>query len=87
MTRRHWYPTLSLSLELKALPPPGRGWEWLFMRVECHTICNGRMDLDVVICDEEGTIVAVSKHMALVVDVSRNSIKGGEKKGGEEAKL
>lgn len=87
MRGRYYYPTLSISLELKALPPPGRRWEWLFMHAEYGTIRNGRMDVEVAICDEEGTIVAVSKQVTLAVDISRNRVKGGEKEDGEAAKL
>ncbi|KAF8242408.1 hypothetical protein K440DRAFT_490208, partial [Wilcoxina mikolae CBS 423.85] len=72
--RRHWYPTLSLGMEIKMLPPFG-GWEWLYVRIESCIIRNGRMDLEVVICDEKAQVVAISKHMALILDVSRNRIK------------
>jgi len=29
--------------------------EWLFTRLEAHQIQNGRMDLDVLVLDEDGT--------------------------------
>ncbi|KAA8908959.1 thioesterase-like superfamily-domain-containing protein [Sphaerosporella brunnea] len=81
--KMHWYPTLSLALDIKALPPPG-GWEWLFVRIECGTIRGGRMDVDVTICDENERIVAISRHVAIIVDAARNSVKAP---AGETAKL
>jgi hypothetical protein len=68
---------------MKMLPPPG-GWEWLYVRIECCSIRNGRMDIEVVICDEDAQVVAVSKHVALIIDVSRNKIKDKKE---DEAKL
>jgi hypothetical protein len=35
-------------------------------------IKNGRMDLEVVILDEEGDIVALSHHIAFAVPLERN---------------
>lgn len=72
--RVYWYPTLSLSLDVKALPPKG-GWEWLYCRIECAVIRGGRMDIGVVICDEDSNIVAISRHVAVVVDSARNTVK------------
>ena len=51
---------------------PEEGVEWLFVRVQAKQIKNGRMDLDVVIIDEEGDIVALSQHVALVLSAERN---------------
>ena len=33
------------------------------------------MDIDVVICDEDSKIVAISRHVAVVVDSARNTMK------------
>jgi hypothetical protein len=68
---RFWYPTLLLNLDVKKALPE-EGVEWLFARVETKQIRNGRMDLDVVILDERGDIVALSQHVALVVGSDRN---------------
>lgn len=74
-TRRlHWYPTLSLSLEIKKLPPPG-GWKWLFVRIEAGVIKNGRFDINVTICNEDKEIVAISRHVAVILDATRNNTK------------
>lgn len=69
-----WYPTLLLNLDVKKVLPE-EGVEWLFVRVEAKKIKNGRMDLEIIILDEGGDIVALSHHVALAVDASRNVAK------------
>jgi Thioesterase-like superfamily len=68
---RFWYPTLSLTLDIKTALPPA-GVEWLFVRVAAKVIRNGRMDLEVLVLDEAGGLVAISSHVALVMGVERN---------------
>lgn len=83
MRVRSWYPTLSLSLEVKQQGP----WEWVGLRVEARRLVNGRFDVDVVIVDERGEVVAVSSHCAIVVDIARNSAKVKKVSEGEGSKL
>ena len=75
-----WYPTLLLNLEIKkGLGPEGQ--EWLFVRVRLKRIKNGRLDLEVIILDEEGDIVALSNHVNFVLGAERNIArwqKGGK---------
>lgn len=66
-----WYPTVALNLDVKKSLPPD-GVEWLFIRVRAKSIKNGRMDLEVVILDEMGEVVALSQHVNLVVGAERN---------------
>jgi len=73
-TRTFWYPTVLLNLDVKKVLPE-EGVEWLFVRVETKTIKNGRMDLEIVILDEGGDIVALSHHVALAVGSERNLAK------------
>ena len=78
-----WYPTVLLNLEFKKALPL-EGVEWLFSRVRSKEICNGRMDLEVIIMDENGAIVALSNHVALVVSAERNmnrSAQGSKEDG------
>ena len=51
---------------------PEEGVEWLFARTESKQIKNGRMDIDVIILDQTGEIVALSHHVALAVSSDRN---------------
>jgi hypothetical protein len=83
---KFWYPTLLVNLDIKkSLPTPGP--EWLFVRNHAKRIRNGRMDIDIVIMDEAGEIVALSNHVALAVDVSRNMGGKGKKKEGKTSKI
>lgn len=79
---RLWYPTLVLNLERKKSLPPG-GAEWLFTRVVAKVINKGRMDLEVLIMDQTFELVALSHHVCMIVDVSRNSAERGK---GEKGK-
>ncbi|PWW73025.1 hypothetical protein C7212DRAFT_359760 [Tuber magnatum] len=74
MSKAHWYPTLALSIEVKRAPEGG-GWDVLFRRVESRVIEDGRMDITVDIFDEQGRIVAISHHVAIIVDAARNGPK------------
>lgn len=68
---RFWYPTLLLNLDVKkALPPEGA--DYLFVRAQTKQIKKGRHDIEVTILDEQGDLVALSHHVVLVVDSSRN---------------
>lgn len=68
---RFWYPTLTLNLDIKkALPKDGV--EFLFVRVRTKQIRNGRYDLEVIILDEEGDMVALSHHVSMVLSAERN---------------
>ena len=76
---RFWYPTLLLNLEMKKALP-SEGLEWLFVRVRAKQIQNGRMDLEVVILDELGEIVALSQHVTLILSAERNMAERREPK-------
>jgi hypothetical protein len=58
------YPTLSITTEIKNDP---KGAKWLFMRIETHEIRNGRFDTNVVVVDENGDLIALSKHVSLAL--------------------
>ena len=75
-----WYPTVALNLEAKkALPPTGV--EWLRMRVAAKQIKNGRLDLEVIIMDENGELVALSQHVNMIVGGERNLAERRQPKG------
>ncbi|KAL1953005.1 hypothetical protein VTO42DRAFT_3776 [Malbranchea cinnamomea] len=80
---KFWYPTVLLNVEFKKKLPPG-GSEWLYSRVITKALKNGRMDLDIVVLDEHGDVVALSNHVALIVSAERNlaARKGNGKKSG-----
>jgi len=68
----YWYPTVLLNIDFKKLLPE-EGVDWLFSRCKAKQIKNGRMDLEIVIMDAEGDIVALSHHVCLVLPASRNT--------------
>jgi hypothetical protein len=74
VTAAMWYPTLNLNLDMKK-PLPKEGVEWLFVRAATKVVKNGRLDLEIVILDEEGEVVALSHHTTLAVAAARNTSK------------
>lgn len=66
-----WYPTVTLNIDFKK-SLPAQGVDWLYSRVVMKSLRNGRMDIEVIIMDEQGEIVALSSHIGLVVPVERN---------------
>jgi hypothetical protein len=69
-----WFPTVTLNIDFKKALPR-EGVEWLYSRITMKAVRNGRTDIDVLIMDEAGDIVALSTHVGLVVGMSRNSTK------------
>lgn len=72
-----WYPTVLLNVDIKKKLPPG-GVEWLYTRVQNKRVKDGRLDIDIVVLDEEGDIVAISNQVALIVSASRNAAARGQ---------
>ncbi|PHH62302.1 hypothetical protein CDD81_7290 [Ophiocordyceps australis] len=70
-SKAFWYPTITMSLDVKKKLPPG-GAEWLRIHTEAKVIRNGRLDSEVIMFDSEGDVVALSHHVAMIVDVERN---------------
>ncbi|KAI0509277.1 thioesterase-like superfamily-domain-containing protein [Xylaria bambusicola] len=79
-----WFPTLTLNLDIKKTLPP-EGVEWLHVRVQTKHIKNGRYDYEVVVFDQSGDIVALSHHVAMVLDGTRNTAK--RVTGGSSSKI
>ncbi|EEA25839.1 hypothetical protein TMatcc_005921 [Talaromyces marneffei ATCC 18224] len=67
-----WYPTVTLNIDFKKSLPP-QGVDWLYSRVVMKSVRNGRMDIEVIIMDEQGEIVALCSHIGLVVPIERNT--------------
>lgn len=66
-----WYPTLLLNLDVKKALPEA-GVKWLFVRLQAKMIRNGRFDLEIMVSDESGHLVALSHHVCFVVGAERN---------------
>ncbi|KAL7954982.1 thioesterase-like superfamily domain-containing protein [Trichoderma compactum] len=69
-----WYPTLAMNLEVKkALPAEGE--RWLLVRTSVKQIYNGRFDVEVIVLDRAGDLVALSHQVAMVVNSAKNIAK------------
>lgn len=66
-----WFPTVVMNLEAKTALPE-EGVEWLAVRVTSKQIKDGRFDLDVLVRDVDGEVVALSHHVAMVLSIERN---------------
>ncbi|KAI0186920.1 thioesterase family protein [Astrocystis sublimbata] len=73
-----WLPTVLINLETKK-PLPTEGVEWLSVRVTTKQMKLGRFDLEIIVRDVEGEMIALSHHVALVLDISRSGIKKSQK--------
>lgn len=69
-----WFPTLVLNLDIKKALPR-EGVKWLFLRTQAKSIKNGRYDLEIIIRDGSGDLIALSHHVCLAVSASRNLAK------------
>jgi hypothetical protein len=69
-----WFPTLALNIDLKRCQL-AKNHEWLYSHIHIKSIQNGRMDVEVVILDAEGELVAVASQVALVMPSARNLAK------------
>lgn len=70
----YWYPTLLLNLDVKKALPE-EGVDWLFVRTRAKQMKNGRYDLEIIIQDETGDLVALSHHVCFILPASRNLAK------------
>ncbi|KAF3089174.1 hypothetical protein TWF569_007254 [Orbilia oligospora] len=75
---KFWYPTLSFTLDVKKSLPKD-GVKWVFSKVHSQQVKNGRWDLQVVMLDEDGELLATSTQVALMVDASRNTKPRGKR--------
>ncbi|KAL9619768.1 MAG: hypothetical protein Q9160_005604 [Pyrenula sp. 1 TL-2023] len=67
-----WFPTVLMNLEVKKALPE-EGVEWLAVRVTSKQIKDGRFDLDVLVRDVGGELVALSHHVAMILSIERNT--------------
>ncbi|KAK5655630.1 hypothetical protein OQA88_5561 [Cercophora sp. LCS_1] len=67
-----WYPTVVMNMDLKqALPDDGV--DWLRLRIQTKLIRNGRLDLEVLVYNEQEELIALGHHVNLIVSAERNS--------------
>lgn len=66
--------TLSMSTEIKRNLPPD-GVRWLYLRTEAKNITSGRMDLEILLCDENMLLIAISQHVAQIIPSAQKQEK------------
>ncbi|KAK7752299.1 hypothetical protein SLS62_005835 [Diatrype stigma] len=71
-----WFPTVVMNLEAKKALPD-EGVEWLAVRVTSKQIREGKFDIDVLVRDVEGEMVALSHHVAMIVSMEKNTREKG----------
>ncbi|KAI2618394.1 thioesterase family protein [Hypoxylon sp. NC1633] len=74
-----WFPTVVMNLEVKTVLPE-EGVEWLAVRITSKQVKDGKFDLEVVVRDTEGEMVALSHHVAMTVSLERNTGEKGSSK-------
>ncbi|TLD20471.1 hypothetical protein PspLS_08707 [Pyricularia sp. CBS 133598] len=67
----NWYPTLALNLEVKKSLTE-TSVKFLQLRVSAKEIKNGRLDMEMLILDAAGDLVAIANHVTLIVSADRN---------------
>ncbi|TQV97915.1 thioesterase family protein [Cordyceps javanica] len=72
-----WYPTLNIHMDFKKSLPVD-GVRWLRLRTSIQGSKNGRYGCDVDIYDTDGDVVAQARHVAMIVDMSRNTAGRGK---------
>ncbi|KAL9090810.1 MAG: hypothetical protein Q9159_001751 [Coniocarpon cinnabarinum] len=68
------YPTIMMNLEIKK-KLPADGVEWMYCRATTKSARGGRLDVDVVLMDECGDVVATSNQIGLMVDINTNQMR------------
>ncbi|KAF9886355.1 hypothetical protein FE257_011500 [Aspergillus nanangensis] len=71
-----WFPTLGLQIDLKK--PAVSGDEWLYTQTVIKAVRDGRMDVQVVVLDQAGELVAVATQANLILSADRNAGKKGK---------
>ncbi|KAJ6789547.1 hypothetical protein PWT90_08816 [Aphanocladium album] len=78
-TRESWYPTLAMGMQTKK-QLPASGIEWLRLRLQTKLLQNGLLDVEVLIHDELGDLIAISHHVVIVVDIGLKIQQGAGKR-------
>ncbi|KAG6034685.1 hypothetical protein E4U41_006449 [Claviceps citrina] len=74
-----WFPTVVLNLEVKRLLP-SEGVGWLNMSITSRQMTAGSMDIEVVVRDLAGDLVALGSQVAMIMGIERNTGSSRAKK-------
>ncbi|TGJ86983.1 hypothetical protein E0Z10_g1711, partial [Xylaria hypoxylon] len=64
------HQTITLDAEFKRRLP-AEGLRWVYTRAGTRMTRDGRMDLDIVLCDENMELVCVGQQLLMIVDSKR----------------
>ena len=70
--QKFWYPTLTISIDVKRDLDQDGGEEWLRLRTEAKLIMEGRFDAEMTVFDAQGRLVMISHQVAMAVDPAKN---------------
>jgi acyl-CoA thioesterase len=74
----------SVSLTFDFVQDPAGQKEWILNRGTMNRLQNGRFDMDLLMIDEEGKLIAAIKHQSLMFERKRHlGRQRGKKKDGE----
>ncbi|KAJ5291516.1 thioesterase family protein [Penicillium angulare] len=71
-----WFPTVVMNMEVKTALPDD-GIEWLAVRVLSKQIKDGKFDLEVLVRDPDGAIIALSHHVGMILNIVQSTGKKG----------
>lgn len=74
-----WFPTIVMNLEVKTAIPE-EGLDWFAVRVQSKLIKDGKFDIDVMVRDQAGNVVALSQQVQMILSMERNAAKKGSTK-------
>jgi lipoate synthase len=63
-----------MNMEAK-MALPDEGTEWLAVRVSSKQIKEAKFDLEVLVRDADGNVVALSHYVAMILSIMRNNAK------------
>jgi acyl-CoA thioesterase len=75
----------SVSLTFDFVKDPASQTEWILNRATMNRLQNGRFDMDLLMVDEEGRLIAAIKHQSLMFERKRHLERqtGSENKHGQ----
>lgn len=76
-----WYTTVNMSVDVKRALPE-EGVDWLFTRMKTNEVVDGRLDVQAMIFDEQGRLVALASYVWVVVETEGLAAGRAKKEGG-----
>lgn len=66
-----WFPTIVMNMEVKKLLPK-EGVQWVHVQVTSKQVKDGKSDMEFVVRDTSGEIIALSQHVSMIVSMKKN---------------